>query len=113
MAYVVTEPCIKCKHTDCAVQCPYGAFHEGKNFLVINPYKCVDCGGCVDECPVQAIYSDDEVPEKWLQYIDLNEKYAEVWPSLNVKRPALPEATAFASVEAKHDLFDPAPGRGN
>ena len=79
MAYVVTEPCINCKYTNCASVCPVDAFREGPNFLVIDPNECIDCDACVPECPVEAIYPDDEVPEKWVNYIDLNENLAEKW----------------------------------
>ena len=76
MAFVVTEPCIKCKYTDCVDVCPVACFHEGENMLVIDPEECIDCGVCVDECPVTAIFSEDEVPEKWNSFIELNKKYA-------------------------------------
>ncbi len=79
MAYIVTEPCINCKYTNCASVCPVDAFREGPNFLVINPDECIDCDACVSECPVEAIFPDDEVPEKWEHYIDWNERLAEKW----------------------------------
>jgi hemoglobin len=60
MAYVVIEPCIKCKYTNCAAVCPVDAFREGPNFLTIDPIECIDCDACVPECPVEAIYPDDE-----------------------------------------------------
>ena len=79
MAYVVTEPCINCKYTNCAAVCPVDAFREGPNFLTIDPDECIDCDACVPECPVEAIYPDDEVPEKWEHYIEWNERLAEKW----------------------------------
>ena len=51
MAYVVAEPCVKCKYTDCVDVCPVDCFTEGENFLAINPDECIDCGACVPECP--------------------------------------------------------------
>jgi ferredoxin len=62
MAFVVTEQCIKCKYTDCVEVCPVDCFHEGPNFLVIDPDECIDCTLCEPECPVEAIFSEDEVP---------------------------------------------------
>ena len=55
MPFVVTENCIKCKYTDCVEVCPVDCFHEGPNFLVIDPDECIDCAVCIPECPVEAI----------------------------------------------------------
>jgi ferredoxin len=63
MAYVVTENCIKCKFTDCVDVCPVDCFHEGPNFLVIDPEECIDCTLCVPECPAEAIFAEDDVPQ--------------------------------------------------
>ena len=57
MPFVVTENCIKCKHTDCVEVCPVDCFHEGPNFLVIDPDECIDCTLCEPECPVNAIFA--------------------------------------------------------
>ena len=62
MTFVVTESCIRCKHTDCVDVCPTDAFREGPNFLVIDPDDCIDCTLCVSECPVDAIFAEDDVP---------------------------------------------------
>ena len=72
MAYVVAEPCIKCKYTDCVEVCPVDCFYEGPNFLVIHPEECIDCGACVPECPVAAIFEESDVPEQWKDYIAKN-----------------------------------------
>ena len=105
MPYVVTEPCIKCKYTNCAAVCPVDAFREGPNFLVIDPNECIDCDACASECPVEAIYPDDEAPEKWEHFIDLNERLAEAWEDnvINENKDALPEADEWASKEGKED----------
>ncbi|HBQ58639.1 MAG TPA: ferredoxin [Balneolaceae bacterium] len=94
MPYIVTEPCIQCKYPNCAAVCPVDAFREGPNFLVIDPMECIDCDACVSECPVEAIYPDDEVPEKWEDYIDLNERLSEAWEDriINETQDALPDA---------------------
>jgi ferredoxin len=62
MTFVVTEACIRCKYTDCVDVCPVDAFREGPNFLVIDPDECIDCAVCVPECPVNAIYAEEDVP---------------------------------------------------
>ena len=78
MAYVVTENCIKCKYTDCVDVCPVDCFHEGPNFLVIDPAECIDCTLCVAECPAEAIMAEDDVPEAQLAFIALNAEPAVV-----------------------------------
>ena len=72
MPFVVTENCIKCKYTDCVEVCPVDCFHEGPNMLVIDPEECIDCGLCVDACPVEAIFPMEEVPDKWHRFIAMN-----------------------------------------
>lgn len=105
MAYVVTEPCINCKYTNCASVCPVDAFREGPNFLVISPDDCIDCDACVSECPVEAIFPDDEVPEKWEHYIEWNEKLTEKWDDrvINETVDPLPDADEWADKEKSVD----------
>ena len=69
MAYVVTESCIKCKYTDCVDVCPVDCFREGPNMLVIDPEECIDCTLCVPECPVEAIFAEDDVPDAQHEFI--------------------------------------------
>jgi ferredoxin len=109
MAFVVCEPCIKCKYTDCVAVCPVACFHEGENMLVIDPEVCIDCGVCVDECPAHAIYLEDEVPAPWKEYTALNAEYAKQWPVLEDSKPPLPTAKEFKGVKAKRDQFSPNP----
>ena len=61
MTFVVTESCIKCKYTDCVEVCPVDCFHVGPNMLVIDPEECIDCTLCEPECPVEAIYREDDI----------------------------------------------------
>ena len=72
MTYVVTEDCIKCKFMDCVDVCPVDCFYEGENMLVIHPEECIDCGVCEPECPVEAIFEEDEVPDEWHKYSKIN-----------------------------------------
>ncbi|MBL8866130.1 MAG: 4Fe-4S binding protein [Planctomycetia bacterium] len=72
MAFVVTEPCAGCKYTDCVVVCPCDCFYADETQLYIDAEHCIDCEACVPECPVEAIYSDQSVPEQWRHYIPLN-----------------------------------------
>ena len=105
MTYVVAEPCIKCKYTDCVDVCPVDCFYEGENFLVIHPDECIDCGACVPECPTEAIFSEDDLPEKWTEYTELNARLAENWPNIDAKRDSLDEADEFKDVEDKRSLL--------
>ena len=72
MAYIVGDPCVKCKYTDCVEVCPVDCFYEGVNTLVIEPEECIDCGACEPVCPTTAIYEEEELPEKWLPYVSIN-----------------------------------------
>lgn len=69
---VVCEPCRDCKYTDCVVVCPVDCFYEDGTQLYIDPAECIDCGACIPECPVEAIFSDRDVPAPWVQYVQLN-----------------------------------------
>ena len=92
MAYVVTENCIKCKFTDCVDVCPVDCFHEGPNFLVIDPDECIDCTLCVPECPAEAIFAEDDVPDSQRAFIALNADLAKAWPTIVERKDALPDA---------------------
>ncbi|MEO6710230.1 MAG: ferredoxin FdxA [Planctomycetota bacterium] len=103
MTYVVAEPCIKCKFTDCVDVCPVNCFYEGENFLTINPDECIDCGACVPECPVEAIFSQDDLPAKWSEYLKLNAQLATNWPVITAKKPGPGDAEEWKKVENKRD----------
>ena len=79
MTYVVTESCIRCKYTDCVDVCPVDCFREGPNFLVIDPDECIDCTLCVAECPVEAIFAEDDVPGDQQQFKALNAELSKIW----------------------------------
>jgi ferredoxin len=112
MTYVVNDKCIKCKFTDCVEVCPVDCFYEGENMLVIHPDECIDCGVCEPECPVEAIKPDTEPQlEKWLE---VNREYADKWPNITSKKPALPEAEQFRDEVDKFDkYFSSTPGSGD
>jgi ferredoxin len=103
MTYVVTESCIKCKYTDCVDVCPVDCFREGPNFLVIDPDECIDCTLCVAECPVEAIYAEDDVEENQRQFIALNAELSKIWEPIIEKQDPLPDADEWASVTDKFD----------
>ena len=108
MAYVVTESCINCKYTDCVDVCPVDCFREGPNFLVIDPEECIDCTLCVAECPVNAIYPEDEVPENQRHFISLNATLAsnKKWKPITSKKSAPEDADKWKDVTDKLHLLD-------
>lgn len=77
MAYVIAEPCIDVKDASCVAVCPVDCIHgtDEDNMLYINPDECIDCGACAPECPVSAIFPEDQVPEQWRHFIGLNAEY--------------------------------------
>ena len=91
MTYVVTEDCINCKHTTCIEVCPTDAFREGDNFLVIDPDNCVDCDLCPAECPEDAIFYEDDIPEEQIKFIAINAELSQRWPEITESKPPLPE----------------------
>ena len=107
MTHVVTENCIKCKHTDCVDVCPVDCFKEGRDMLVIDPDECIDCAACVAECPLSAIYAQEDVPDDQRPFIALNAKFARQWPSISVQKDPLPTAEEFKNVKEKLALLEP------
>ena len=103
MTYVVTAYCEKCKYTDCVEVCPVEAFHEGPEMLYINPETCIDCDVCVAQCPVEAIYPDDQVPEQWASYTELNAVESENHPIISVKQDPLPGARTLEEIRAAEE----------
>jgi ferredoxin len=101
MTFVVTEACIRCKYTDCVAVCPVDAFREGTTFLVIDPDDCIDCAVCVPECPVEAIYAEEDVPRDQQIFTAFNASQAKSLPTIAHKKPALPQAEAWAQVRHK------------
>ena len=103
MTFIVGENCIKCKHTDCVEVCSVDCFYEGENFLVIDPDECIDCGLCEPECPVDAIFAEDEIPAGQEQFLELNEELAEAWRDNNITeaKDPLPDAEKWDGVEDK------------
>ena len=83
MTYVITEPCIGTKDNSCADVCPVDCIHpaageEGHDeatMLYIDPAECIDCDACVEACPVDACFAEDQLPAEWSKYVEINAKY--------------------------------------
>ena len=101
MAFVVTDNCIQCKYTDCVAVCPADAFHEGPNFLTINPVDCIDCDLCVPECPANAIFQEDELPSDQKEFLALNAELSEIWPKITEVIAPPKDADEFNGVSKK------------
>ena len=106
MTYVVTESCIRCKYTDCVDVCPVDCFREGPNFLVIDPDECIDCTLCVAECPVEAIFAEDDVPDDQQQYKAINAELAKLWKPIIERKPAPADADQWKTVKPKGHLLE-------
>jgi ferredoxin len=106
MTFLVTENCIKCKHTDCVEVCPVDCFYEGPNFLAINPDECIDCGVCVPECPINAIIEDTNLDHDIPFWVDTNKRLSTKWPNITKKKSALPDAEEWNGKPNKIDLLE-------
>src|SRR3990172_7801104 len=106
MAYVVTESCIKCKYTDCVDVCPVDCFHEGPNMLVIDPDECIDCTLCVAECPVEAIFAEDDVPTEQREFIAINAELCKSWKQIVERKDAPGDADEWSKVRDKKKLLE-------
>lgn len=75
MPYVIAEPCIGTKDASCVEVCPVDCIYEANDQYYINPDECIDCGACEPECPVEAIFPEDALPEKWEPFVKINYAY--------------------------------------
>ncbi|RFB73634.1 MULTISPECIES: ferredoxin FdxA [unclassified Herbaspirillum] len=105
MTHVVTDSCIRCRYTDCVDVCPVDCFREGPNFLTIDPDECIDCAVCVAECPVNAIYAEEDVPADQQEFIKLNEQLARFWPSITKTKAPLAEAEEWKDAKNKLEFL--------
>ena len=105
MTHVVTEACIRSQYTDCVAVCPVECFHEGPNFLVIDPEVCIDCGVCIPECPVEAIVEQKELRPDQAEYLALNAQLSAVWPLITQSQEPLPDADDWAARGDKRALL--------
>lgn len=106
MTHVVTDACIRCKYTDCVDVCPVDCFREGPNYLLIDPDECIDCAVCVPECPVNAIYAEEDVPTELKHFIAINADNARKLPVIARSKEALPDADDWKDVKDKLPYMD-------
>ena len=73
MTYVIVDLCTR--DGKCAEVCPVECISDAGDQYVINPTECIDCGACQPECPSDAIFPEDELPDKYASFKEKNAKY--------------------------------------
>jgi len=106
MTHVVTESCIRCRYTDCVDVCPVDCFKMGPNFLIIDPDECIDCAVCIPECPVNAIFAEEDVPQHQREFIEINRELSLSWPVIKKKTAPAPDAEQWATVIDKKQYLE-------
>ncbi|OQX70090.1 MAG: ferredoxin [Sorangiineae bacterium NIC37A_2] len=92
MTFVVTANCKHCRFTDCVAVCPVECFHGDEEMLYIDPEECIDCGACVPECPVEAIYDEAQLPSDQKEWLKINAERSKVLPVIAEQVEPLPTA---------------------
>ena len=105
MTFIVTEKCINCKLSDCVEVCPVDCFYEGENMLGINPEECIDCALCEPECPINAIYPEDELPKDQLEFVELNRRLSQKWKNINERCDIPEDADDWKDIKRKRQYL--------
>ena len=103
MTHVVTGRCVDCRYTDCCTVCPVECFYEVKDLamLVIDPDTCIDCELCVPECPINAVYTESELPDCYADWTEKNAEIFEQGEVLSEKKEALDGALDLDEIQEK------------
>lgn len=109
--HIVNDNCVKCKYTDCVEVCPVDCFYEGEDMLVINPMECIDCGLCIKECPVKAIFFyDDSIQDpNLMKFLEINSKYSLMWPQITKKQEPHKDVEKYKDVKNKAEIMSKKP----
>ena len=112
MTYLVTDNCIKCKHTDCVAVCPVDCFYEADNFLAINPDECIDCGVCEPECPANAIVAENAIsPEEREKWEEINRQVSDWGVNITEKKDPPEDYAEWDEYPNKYEEFGIIPVR--
>ncbi len=103
MTYVIAQPCVDIKDRACVTECPVDCIYEGERTLYIHPGECVDCHACEPVCPVEAIFYEDEVPQRWARYTAINAEYFEE-PPAGTARPLVTDHPFVAGLPPQQSL---------
>ena len=106
MTYIIAEPCIDIKDKSCVDVCPVDCIHEFERMLVIDPEECIDCTLCEPECPVEAIYSEEEVPAGQEPFLAINAELAKQWPVITQRGEPPADADEWRDVKEKLPLLE-------
>lgn len=103
MTHIVTERCVDCRYTDCCAVCPVDCFYEIESpaMLVIDPDTCIDCELCVPECPIQAIWPEDELPDLYAEWTDKNAELFGAGTMIKIQKDALSGALSLVQIQAR------------
>ena len=124
MAYIIAEPCVGTCDTACVEVCPVDCIHgpddktgagaEAKvdgfdptgKMLYIDPEECIDCNLCIPECPVEAIYPDEELPADQAMFLEFNATKAQEWPVLHMQKSPPADADKWAKEKNKRQFLN-------
>ena len=101
----ISVACMHCSDAPCMAVCPVDCFYEGPDFLVIHPDECIDCALCEPECPIDAILSEDELPDDQIDFIEINARLSEVYENITEAKDPLPEADKYENIKNKRELI--------
>jgi len=106
MTFIVGSPCVGCKDTECVSICPVDCFYEGPNMLVIDPEECIDCSLCEPECPIDAIYAEDDLPPDQQEFLELNRELSALWPVITEMKASPPNSDEWRDVKEKRQYLE-------
>ena len=101
MTYIIALPCVDLLDKACIEECPVDCIYEGNRMLYIHPDECVDCGACEPVCPVEAIFSEEDIPQGQQQFKQLNAELAKKWPVISEMGEAPADAKQWEGVPDK------------
>ena len=102
----ISVACMHCSDAPCKAVCPVDCFHEGPNFLVINPEECIDCSLCEPECPIDAIVSEDDLKEEEKKFLEINTRLSKTWPLITEAKAAPEDAKEWENKPDKLSLLE-------